>query len=251
MKTKLILLLALPIIFFSLFFTVQAAEIISDKHYKIKLNNTEDGSIVADPYDIIVGQGSILPSEEKQEFLAKLYSLTDELIINYYFTMDRERSMNLKVPYSPIGKEIKIYNSADETKELFTLNVQVFASVCGDSICQDHESFESCTKDCLSGGADDFCDHIADGTCDPDCQNIKDADEDCTGENPAVAHQNALKALEAENNKKLAEDINDKLSIGGLSNYAKNIPNFKFIAIFGLLIIIIIALIIYFARKKE
>ena len=56
------------------------------------------------------------------------------------------------------------------------LDVSSFADTCGNGICEKHESYESCTKDCSSGSKDDFCDEVKDGICDPDCSSKTDID---------------------------------------------------------------------------
>jgi len=44
-------------------------------------------------------------------------------------------------------------------------------TICGDGKCNfPNENYETCPKDCPSGGYDNFCDRIKDGKCDPDCK---------------------------------------------------------------------------------
>jgi len=79
---------------------------------------------------------------------------------------------SLIVPYFQNAKNIDIFNPNNE--KILTIDVSVFAQVCGDSVCQDHESYESCSQDCQSGGSDDYCDGENDGVCDLDCQVEQD-----------------------------------------------------------------------------
>ncbi len=83
-------------------------------------------------------------------------------------------AIQLIIPYFPNGKTIRISNP--EGRNLLEVDVGLFAQVCGDNICQGHESYLDCPKDCPSGFADDFCDMASDGICDPDCSN---GDIDC------------------------------------------------------------------------
>lgn len=83
-------------------------------------------------------------------------------------------SFTLNVPYFSSGKTINIYYP-NSTKVL-KIDVGYFAQTCPDKICQPHESYESCSKDCKSGGKDDFCDAIKDNICDQDCLPTQDSD---------------------------------------------------------------------------
>lgn len=52
-------------------------------------------------------------------------------------------------------------------------------TTCGDKHCSFPETSKSCPKDCSSGNLDMFCDGLKDGTCDPDCDTLKENDPDC------------------------------------------------------------------------
>lgn len=49
---------------------------------------------------------------------------------------------------------------------------------CGDDLCELElgENYKICPKDCPSGSKDNYCDAIADGKCDPDCEKNQDID---------------------------------------------------------------------------
>lgn len=64
-----------------------------------------------------------------------------------------------------------------EVAELMNLNFN--ASVRGDGTCGMPENFKTCPEDCPSGGIDDYCDGVADGICDPDCEESGEYDPDC------------------------------------------------------------------------
>lgn len=98
------------------------------------------------------------PIEKNKESIAELTDFNFSLIIPFYKT----------------GKLIEIFNPKKE--KLLEVNVAFFSDVCGDNICQPHESYESCPKDCKSGEKDDYCDKIEDGKCDPDCTLKQDPD---------------------------------------------------------------------------
>lgn len=213
------------------------------RYYKVELIKQENDSIRVNNYNIIVSLGSVPLMEEKNALLAELYSLSDEKLLQSYFAMPEEGNYFLSIPYKANGKEIKILSS-DSGEELLKINVQVFAKVCGDKECQGHESYENCSEDCPSGSADDYCDHIEDGVCDFDCQNIKDADTDCTGENPAT--------VQAELKKRLGLNDDGKKIGAEEENGFKSIPKTKNLAMFiGLIVAAVLVIIFLFVRRKN
>lgn len=107
-------------------------------------------------------------------FLVKSVSFEDRLINSLYFNISENRGYSIHVPYMKDAARIEIYNQLNS--KVMELDVSSFADTCGNGICENHESFESCTKDCMSGSNDDFCDEIEDGICDPDCSAKTDAD---------------------------------------------------------------------------
>ena len=78
----------------------------------------------------------------------------------------------------------------DGTKEsaIKLMNVSFKETTCGDGSCGFPENSETCPQDCPSGGIDEYCDGIADGKCDPDCQLLDEedpeyqVDPDCVGD---------------------------------------------------------------------
>ncbi|MBI2673522.1 hypothetical protein HYX19_04635 [Candidatus Woesearchaeota archaeon] len=84
------------------------------------------------------------------------------------------RKVQLIMPYFQNGKKIEIYDQKD--KKILEIDIGYFANVCGDNVCQEHESYVDCKQDCPSGSKDDFCDRVSDGICDPDCGESNDLD---------------------------------------------------------------------------
>lgn len=243
MKKKIIyLFVPLLLLIISSNIKTARAEDDPERHYKIELTRQEDGSLRVNNYNIIVSLGAVVSLEEKQEYLAELYSLDDKKLLQSYFAIPKEGDYFLEMQYKPNGKEIKIL-SGDSGEELLNINVQVFAKVCGDKECQAHESYENCLEDCPSGGADDYCDHRGDGICDPDCENIKDADTDCTGENPAV--------IQAELKKKLGLEDDKKIEAGTKKGIFESFSRIKNLTIFIVLAAAIVSIIIFFFIKMR
>lgn len=61
------------------------------------------------------------------------------------------------------------------------MNLTFTEGQCGDGTCGYPENYDTCPKDCPSGGLDGYCDGLKDGICDPDClnQNKTSQDPDC------------------------------------------------------------------------
>lgn len=83
-------------------------------------------------------------------------------------TLDKTSTLVI-FPYHKDGRELKVYDS--NKKLIISKNIAYLSDVCGDGICQDHESNESCPKDCQAAAKDDYCNPQYRAT-DPDCANI-------------------------------------------------------------------------------
>ena len=234
------------------FTTVIAQE---PQHYQISLIKTQEQELKIDNYNIVVSNGEITPNKEKQEFLAKLYSFQEEILTESYFSFNsEEEKFDLKIPYYPNGKTIKVFNTDNNNTEVLEINIQVFAQVCGDNQCQGHESYENCEQDCPSGQADNFCDKVTDNTCDPDCQNIKDFDPDCSGENPATVQRELKEKIELEKEANNEAINNKKTEIKKKDTTSTNTnPKtfFMFFAISIVVLILIFSMILFFLAKKK
>jgi len=79
------------------------------------------------------------------------------------------------------GAEVKLIDENDNI--VFTQNILIIKvkeqvkAECANNLCDAGENYQSCPEDCISGGADGFCDKIRDALCDPDCPRTED--EDC------------------------------------------------------------------------
>ena len=104
----------------------------------------------------------------------KTISFEEQLIGSLHYNISENRKYIIYVPYSKDAARIEIANPSNSTVRDF--DVSSFADTCGNSICEKHESYESCTKDCSSGSQDDFCDGVKEGICDPDCSPAADSD---------------------------------------------------------------------------
>ncbi len=111
---------------------------------------------------------------DKSGFLIKAVSFDNVDIKSVYYNMSENRNYFIYIPYSENAARIEMYNP--KGSKIMDIDVSSFADTCGNKICEGYESYESCTRDCSSGGQDDFCDEVKDGICDPDCSFKNDID---------------------------------------------------------------------------
>jgi len=77
-----------------------------------------------------------------------------------------------------------ILKNGREVEVTDLMNLSFAESRCGDGTCGGGENYQTCKKDCRSGGMDDYCDGVLDGKCDADCTMGKDPD--CVIFNPFI-----------------------------------------------------------------
>lgn len=141
---------------------------------------------------------------DKSGFSIKAISFNNKEIGAIHYNMSESKNYLIYVPYDKDTARIEVYNL--QNSKIMDIDVSSFADTCGNNICEEHESYESCTKDCSSGSADDFCDGLSDGICDADCP-LK-TDTDCTEEtNQTVS---ASKVEKPQQRKILAAPALDK-----------------------------------------
>ena len=119
---------------------------------------------------------SLIKNNDNSGFLVKTVSFDNADIKTIYFQMPENRNYFIYVPYNEKAARIEVYNQ--KNSKVMDIDVSSYANTCGNKICEHHESYESCTKDCPSGGKDDFCDSQQDEVCDPDCS--AKTDDDCS-----------------------------------------------------------------------
>ena len=76
----------------------------------------------------------------------------------------------LSLPYYPNAKSIMLTDMNGNM--MAQKDIGYLADLCGDNICEDHESFADCPKDCKAAGKDDYCNPEKINE-DPDCGTIK------------------------------------------------------------------------------
>ena len=118
--------------------------------------------------------GNTVGIKDKSGFLIKTVSFENSDLDVIHFNMSEDKSYAVYLPYHKNAARIEMYNI--QNSKIMDIDVSSFSDTCGNNICEEHESYESCTKDCPSGGKDDFCDGLSDNICDPDCLQKSDAD---------------------------------------------------------------------------
>ena len=171
-------------------------------------------------------------------FLIKLKSFEDLDLQKIYYDMQINKNYQIYIPYNKEAARIEVYNPSNS--KVMDIDISSFADTCGNKICEDYESYESCTKDCSSGGKDDFCDGIKDGICDPDCTSKTDSD--CAESQKSNTSTPTSVAPPAIPNKTQPSIVKLKKSVGSINYF-----------LWGSLIAagIIPAIIFTFVRKRK
>lgn len=169
---------------------VDTSSAASDKLYIINLNY-DTGAISLNSVYVTVRDISIEPAqtgnyhydvlsfENKVLFTSRFEIRTDFSVPDIESTEPIEihlekQDISLEIPYFENGKSIDIYDS--KNNKVHSVDVGYFTDTCDNSVCEAHESYENCPKDCPSGEKDDYCDGIEDNICDPDCSEEQDVD---------------------------------------------------------------------------
>ncbi len=97
--------------------------------------------------------------QPENKYLLKLISNQDEELFNLKFDFDLrvfdilgitsldEGNFTFYIPYSKEARNIEVFNP--EGEKILDINVKKFVkNVCGDLICENGESYESCSMDC-------------------------------------------------------------------------------------------------------
>src|SRR3989338_801860 len=159
MKNKIIAYITLMILI--------ASAVNADKYFVLDINYIQIISSVTFNGVSLREVANAVKAPDKSGFLVKTVSFENSDIDIAYYTLNENKNYHLYIPYSKNAARIEVYNL--NNSKVMDIDVTSFADTCGNKICEEHESYESCTKDCSSGGKDDFCDSVKDDICDPDC----------------------------------------------------------------------------------
>ena len=197
------------------------ASVNAEKYFLLDVNHIID-SVTFNKVSLTEIDRAIKYSD-KSGFLIKTVSFENKDLEIIYHNMSENKNYVIYIPYNKNAERIEIYNI--KNSKIIEVDVSFFSDRCGNKKCEEHESYESCKIDCLSGGKDDFCDSIKDGICDPDC-SLK-TDNDCLGkeENKSVESGNNFvtqtneeedKFVEPEKESKVKNNLIWILSISGI-----------------------------------
>lgn len=125
------------------------------------------------------------------------------------------------LPYYNNGKWVELSDANGRMLE--KKDIGYLARVCGDGVCQDHESFEICSQDCEANGADNYCNF----------DNF-DKDSDCVGEKPTV--------LVSENK---------EIKTQSTETEKNNFLQYIFLGVIGVVVIIFLIVMYFFILDKR
>ena len=167
-------------------------------------------------------------------FLIKAVSFDNKDIQRIFYNMSDNKNYIIYIPYNENAARIEVYNL--KNSKIMDIDVSSYADTCGNKACEEHESYESCTKDCSSGSRDDFCDGISDGICDHDC-SIK-TDVDCGEKANELNQTSTATTRQKQEVREFAEEPEEKL-------------NYLFWILAVLIIIIFVLTFLFIKKKKE
>ena len=215
------------IILYFVFIILIANAVIATKYFALDVNYLFD-SLTFNSVNLVDIDRTIT-YQDKSGFLIKAISFDGEDIKTLYSNMSENKNYVIYIPYDKNSARIEVYNS--KNSKVMDIDVSSFANTCGNNLCEEHESYESCTSDCTSGSKDDFCDGINDGICDPDCSSKTDAD--CKGIVEEESNETITTPTTIKEQKKIIEKPKER------TNYLIWILLFSFIVIFTLLFLFI------------
>ena len=207
---------------------------VEDRYFSLDLNYN-NGLVGFKDIGVLSGQMGEENPPTENAYTAKLISFKEIILEEIRFDVSENGDFLVKIPYHKDSSEIVIYNDKNE-KEL-TVDVSYFADVCGDGVCQKHESYEDCRQDCKSGGKDDYCDKVGEGKCDPDCKESEDID----------CKKFPLDEAGTEEGE-AADEVNQEKAIG---QNKKEFSSFFYPLITVFIIGIMVALIIWVFKKNR
>jgi len=176
------------IIFLGLFIILTSFTYAAENKVYVAEIQYNQGEVTIDRVFVREGQASPVHSTVTYEYRLELISFNDEILESVPFNILRyisarpplpgeeaqdniileEAQEVVFIPYHINGKLIRLYNNKDN-KLLNEESVEYFADLCGDNICQNHESFLTCEQDCPAASQDGYCNQ-EEFNQDPDCQ---------------------------------------------------------------------------------
>lgn len=202
MKTKIKCLVIMVAISISAIVTANSVFSFENEIYWISLNYDRGDISLKDEISVKIGYAPDIKMQPEAGYKSEVVSFDNNILYSFKFRVPNmqcsdfldpatkqvsggcisldQTSFVLTIPYFTAGKVINIYDMGG--KKVFSTSIEHLARKCGNSICQEDESYKTCSQDCLSGSKDNYCDKIKDNKCDPDCAEKEDADCKSSGE---------------------------------------------------------------------
>lgn len=230
--------------FFLLLFLLSSAAA-AQKSYILHLSYIDDNLLYT---SMEVSESKFtLPINLSNKYIVQLSDSKDKAVYTSTFTPYSYGLFNLALPYMKNVTSISIKTKGGA--EILNIPVMLFSNTCGNKVCEEQESYETCRIDCPSGRLDDYCDGAKDLKCDPDCEEYHDID--CQKNPEKNTPLNASPKDYPENKE---ENISVKTTPSPSDNQNDNTSNYKLIIlslIVAAIFLIITTLIIIIKSKNN
>lgn len=133
-------------------------------YYNITLDNSGYGESINEVYLVDIANADLIKGDYNYTLFGFNNSVLDARMLEAI-------NNTIYAPFHNRGRSIQLQHD-----EKMYYEVGFYASLCGDRVCQYHESYFSCKTDCKSGRVDGYCDKLSDGRCDRDCAVPLDPD---------------------------------------------------------------------------
>jgi hypothetical protein len=143
---------------------------LAEQLYSVSLVNTDQGLSYSNTE---ISEGEIPPMIDQGTITIEVIDFSGKLLYENKISPPLFQPFQLFIPYYKNGKEIKIISEGESP---LSIGISHFADTCDNGVCEEHENFNICKEDCLSGKEDSYCDKEIDSICDSDCTIEEDID---------------------------------------------------------------------------
>ena len=125
--------------------SVQAA-----KYFVLDVNNL-DGSVTFNS-NSLKEIDRVIENNGKIGLLIKTVSYLGKILDTVHYEMSENKNYVIYIPYNKEATKIEMYNLKNSM--IMEIGVSSFADTCGNNICEDYETYDSCSKDCIANNKD-------------------------------------------------------------------------------------------------
>jgi len=213
------------IIILTILFILAVSSVHAAKYFVLDVNNI-DGSVTFNSYSL-KEIDRVIENNGKQGFLIKTVSYLGKDINKMFYDISENKNYIIYVPYNKDAAKIELYNLRNSM--IMELNVGSFADTCGDKICEDYETFETCSVDCSQSGKDIISNENRDKVTEPISANqaLNQTSSTSEGNTPADNEPNYKNEAQKSN------------------------INYYFVGILVAFIVVAILIFVFIKKKKE